>query len=124
MEGVDEPELLDGGQRGAVAELDRAGANPDGRGRGRGEGEDDGRGRAGHARVEVVLGEPVAGVAEALGLAGKVDAVAQGLGGGAAGGDGHEVEDGERRGGHGGSPGAASPRGVRCMTRGRRAGGS
>ena len=54
------PELLDGGQRGAVAELDRAGTNPDGRGRGRGEGEDYGRGRACDARVEVVLGEPVA----------------------------------------------------------------
>ena len=39
-----------------------------------------GRG-AGHAGVEVVLGEPVPGVAEALGRLGEVDAVPQGLGG-------------------------------------------
>jgi hypothetical protein len=36
---------------------------------------------AGHAELEVVLGEPVASVAEPFGLPGQVDAVPQGLGG-------------------------------------------
>jgi hypothetical protein len=72
----------------------------DRRGRSRGEGEDDSWRGAGGAGVEVVLGEPVAGVAEAFCVPGQVDAVAQCLGCGAAGSDGHQVEHGERRGGH------------------------
>ena len=44
------------------------------RGRGGDEGDDDGRRGAGDAGVEVVLGEPVAAVAEPLGLPGEVDA--------------------------------------------------
>ena len=79
MQRVEQPELLDGGQRGAVPELDRAGAEPDGGGRGGGQRQHHGRGGAGHAGVEVVLGEPVAAVAEPLGLPGEVDAVAQRL---------------------------------------------
>ena len=62
---VDQAELLDRGQGGAVAELHGTGAEPDGGGRGGGQREDDGGRGAGHARIEVVLGEPVAGVPEA-----------------------------------------------------------
>jgi len=70
VQGVDEAEFLHGGQRGAVTHLDRAGSDPDRRGRGGGQGQDNGRGGPGEARVEMVLGEPVPGVAEALGRLG------------------------------------------------------
>ncbi len=95
MEGVDEAELLDRGQGGAVAELHGAGAEPDGGGGGGRQGQDDRRGRARHPGVEMVFGEPVAGVSEAFGLPGEVDGVAQGLGGGRAGRDRHQVQDAE-----------------------------
>ena len=120
---VDQAELLDRGQRGAVAELDRAGAEPDRGGGGGGQREHHRGGGAGDAGVEVVLGEPVAGVAEALGLLGEVDAVAQRLGGGGAGGDRHEVEDGERGGGHG-APFLASRRAAAAPWRPQAHGGS
>src|SRR6185437_10541159 len=93
---VEQTELLDGGQRGTVPHLHRAGTEPDGRGGGRGEGERDGRRGARDAGVEVVLGEPVAGVAETFGLPREVDAVAQRLGGVGPGGDRDQVEDGQR----------------------------
>ena len=44
-----------------------------------------------------MLGHPVAGEAEPVGEAREVDAVAQRLRAGDAGGDGREIEDGERR---------------------------
>src|SRR4051812_22600101 len=47
-----------------------------------------------------MLGQPVADVAQRIGMTGEVDAVAQGGGGSGAGGDDGEVEDGERD--HGG----------------------
>ena len=47
---VEQAELLDGGQRGAVAELHGAGAEPDGGGGGGGQGQDDGGRGAGDAR--------------------------------------------------------------------------
>ncbi|GAA2647080.1 hypothetical protein GCM10010425_66350 [Streptomyces spororaveus] len=104
MQRVDQAELLDRRQRGAVPELHRAGAEPDGRGRGGGQREHDRRGGPGDPRIEVVLGEPVAGIAELLGLPGEIDAVPQGLGGGGTGGDGDEVEDPEGDAGHGRTP--------------------
>src|SRR6185312_17072610 len=86
----------------AVPHLHRAGTEPDGGGRARREGQDD-RGRgAGDTRVEVVLGEPETGVAEALGLLREVDAVAQRLPGGRPGGDRDKVKDGQRGAGHAG----------------------
>ncbi len=97
---VDQAELLYGRQRRAVPELHRAGAEPDGRGSGGGQREHDGRGGPGHPGIEVVLGEPVAGVAELLGPPGEIDAVPQGLGGGGTGRDGDEVEDPEGDAGH------------------------
>ena len=102
MQGVDEAELLDRRQRGTMAELDRARADPDGGRGGRGQREHDRRGGAGHAGVEMVLGQPVPGVAESLGLPGQVDAVAQRLAGRAARRDRDQVEHGERGGGHDG----------------------
>ena len=92
---VDQAELLDRGQGGAVAHLDRTRSDPDRRGRGGGQGQYDGRRGAGDAGVEVVLGEPVPGVAEALGRLRQVDAVPQGLGGGRTRADRHQVENGE-----------------------------
>ena len=76
---VEQAELLDDRQRGAVPHLHRAGTEPYRRRGGRGQGEHHGRGRARDARVEVVLGDPVAGVAERLGLPRQVHAVAQRL---------------------------------------------
>ena len=100
VQGVDQAELLDRRQGGAVAELHGAGSDPDRPGRRGGQGQDD-RGRGpGHAGVEVVLGVPVPRVAESLGVLGQVDAIAEGLGGGRARGDRHQVEHGERGGGH------------------------
>lgn len=94
----DEAELLDGGQRRAVGELDPGGAEPDALGGARDEGDEDRRGRAGDTRVEVVLGEPVAPVAEPFRLPGEVDGVAHGFGDGRAGADRDEVAgDDERR---------------------------
>ena len=80
VQGVEQAELLDCGQRGAVPHLHRTGAEPDRRRGFGGQGQDDRRGGAGHAGIEVMLGEPVAGVAEPFGLLGQVDAVAQRLG--------------------------------------------
>src|SRR5690606_40312918 len=60
------------------------------------QGEEHGRGRAGHAGGEVVLGHPVAAVAELLGPAGQVEGVAQGLARRASRHDRGEVEDGQR----------------------------
>lgn len=71
VQGVDQAELLDGVQRGAVAELYGSGAEPDRGGRGGRQREHDRRGGARHPGVEVVLGEPVAGVAQLLGALGR-----------------------------------------------------
>ena len=69
----------------------------------------DGRGGAGHPRIEVMLGEPVPGVAEPLGGLGQVDAVAQRLRGGRTRADRHQVEHGERGAGHDAASATAWP---------------
>ena len=71
-------------------------------------------GRTGHAVHVVVLGDPVAAVAPGFGVAGEVEAVAQGRGGVAAFDDGGEVEDGKRCHGphHAASPSSPAPRGL------------
>ena len=60
---------------GVVAHLHGAGADPDAVGGRRHQADDERRGGAGHARVEVVLGHPVAAVAGGLGAPGQVDRV-------------------------------------------------
>ena len=78
---VEDAELLDDRQRRVVAHLHGAGADPDALGGGGDEGDDQRRRRAGDARVEVVLGDPVAAVAGGLGAPGEVDGVGEGLAG-------------------------------------------
>jgi hypothetical protein len=93
---VKQAELLDGGQGGAVPHLHRPGAEPDRRRRGGGQRQHHGRGGAGHPRVEMVLGEPVASVAEPFGLLGQVDAVPQRLGRVRPGRDRDQIQDRQR----------------------------
>ena len=59
-------------------------------------GDDDRGGGAGDARHVVVLGEPVAVEAEALGMAGEIERVGERLAGGATGDDRRQVENGKR----------------------------
>ncbi len=59
------------------------------------QGQHQGWGGAGHAGIEMVLGDPVAQVAEVLGPSGQVEARAQRVGGGATGRDRYEIEYGE-----------------------------
>ena len=75
VERVEEAELLDDRQRGVVAHQHGARADPDALGRRRHQADDQRRSGAGHARVEVVLGHPVAAVAGGLGAPGEVDGV-------------------------------------------------
>ncbi len=97
VDGVEQREVLHQRQHRAVPGLQRRGAQPDGPGP-RGHQRQDDRGRdADHPGVEVVLGHPVAGVAEGLGLLGEVGAAGERLRGRAPGGDGHQVEDRQRR---------------------------
>ncbi len=93
---VEQSELLDDRERGAVPELDAGRADPDVRRRGGDERDHDRRRHAGHSRVEVVLRKPVPLVPEAFGLTGQVDGVAEGLGRGRPGRDGHQIQDRER----------------------------
>jgi hypothetical protein len=67
---VEQSELLDRGQGGAMPHLHRPGAEPDRRRRGGGQSQHHGRGGAGDTGVEMMLGEPAAGVAEPFGLLG------------------------------------------------------
>ena len=88
-------ELLGDDQRRMVGQHDAAGADADGR-RAAGDMADDHRGGgAGDARHVVVLGEPVAGEAPALGMAGEIERVGERLGGAAASDDGRQIENGE-----------------------------
>ena len=104
-------ELLGDDQRRVVGQHDAAGADADGR-RAGGDMADHHRGRgAGDAGHVVVLGQPVAAVAQALGMPGEVEGVAQGLAGVAALDDRREVEDGE--GDHPGNIAARAPAGAR-----------
>ena len=93
---VEQSELLDDRERGAVPELDAGRADPDVRRRGGDERDHDRRRHAGHSRVEVVLRKPVPLVPEAFGLTRQVHGVAEGLGHGRAGRDGHQIQDRER----------------------------
>jgi len=94
-EGFQRTELLGHHERRMVRQHDAAGADADGRGSTRDMSDDDSRGRAGNARNVVVFGQPEALVAPALGVARQIEAVDEGLGGGATGGDRREIENGE-----------------------------
>ena len=96
MKGVQRAELLGDDQGRVVGQHDAAGADADGLGRRRHRADDD-RGRgAGDARHVVVLGQPEALVAEALGVAGQVEGVGQRLRDVGALGHRGEVENGKR----------------------------
>ena len=82
-------------QRRVVADDRRSGADPDARGRGGDRGEQDVRGGAGDTRIQVVLGEPVPGVAELFGALRERDARAQPVGRGLTLAERREVEDRE-----------------------------
>ena len=88
-------ELLCNDQRRMVGQHDAASTDADGRGAG-GDMADDDRGRgARDARHVVVLGQPVAVVAEPLGMACEIERVPQRLAGGAAFRHGREIENGK-----------------------------
>ena len=63
-----------------MTELHAPGADPDLAGRAGDQADHDGGVGAGHPGIEVVLGEPVAVVAEPFGVLGQVDRVADGVG--------------------------------------------
>ena len=92
-QGGQRPELLGDDQRRVVGQHDAAGADSDRRGSGADERQGHGRRRAGDAGHVVVLGHPEAMIAEPLGVPRQVQAVAQGLPGVAAFGDGREIEN-------------------------------
>ncbi len=80
MERGERAELLGNDQRRVVGQHDAAGADADGRGAGGDMADDDGGRGAGDARHVVMLGEPVAVVAEPLGMAGEIERVPQAIG--------------------------------------------
>ena len=96
VERLEGAELFGDGERGVVGEHHTAGADPQG-GRGVGQvGDQDRRGGAGDAGHVVVLGHPVAGVAESLDVLRQLDRVGERLGGSGARGHGCQIEDGQR----------------------------
>jgi hypothetical protein len=80
-----------------VLEHDATGADADGGGGGRDAGDEDLGGGAGEAGGIVVLGEPVAGVAETLGELGEFDGFLERVAGGAAGADRGLIEDAKKQ---------------------------
>ncbi len=98
-QGLQHPEALGHHQRRVVRQHDPARADPEVAGRGGDLADHDLGGRARHVGQGVVLGEPVAPVAEAVDVAGERQGVVQGPRRGGLGADEGEVEDGER--GHG-----------------------
>ena len=100
IEGFERAELLGDLERGVVGEHDAAGADADRGGVVGDIGDENGGGGGGDAGDVVVLGEPVAGVAEAFGVLGEVAGVLEGVGGGGTCENGGEVEEGEGNGGH------------------------
>ncbi len=78
IERLERAELLGDHQRGMVGQHDAAGADADGRGAAGDVADDDRRGRAGDAAHVVVLGQPVAAIAQPLGVPGEVERVAEG----------------------------------------------
>ncbi len=99
-------ELLGDDQRGVVRQHDAAGADADGLRRGGELADDDGGGGAGDADHVVMLGDPVAGVAEGFRMAGEVDRGAQRIARLLPFAHGNEVENGD---GDHGSLGLGSP---------------
>jgi hypothetical protein len=91
-ERLERPELLRDQEGRVVRQHDAAGADPDGPGPGGNMADHDRRRRARHRRHVVVLGEPIALVAEPLGVPGQVQRIPQRLAGAAALDDGREVE--------------------------------
>ena len=100
-------ELLGDDQRRVVGQHDAARADANGRGAGRDMGDHHRGRRTRDARHVVMLGEPVAVVAEALGMARQIERVLQRLGDIAAFGNRREIEYG--KGGHGALPGIEFP---------------
>ena len=95
VEGGEDAELLGHLERAVVREHHAAAADPDAA-RPRGDlGDEDLRRGGGEHRGRVVLGDPVARVAELLGELGEVERVAKRVGAGGALGDRRLVEDGE-----------------------------
>ena len=94
-QGFQRAELLGNHQGGMVGQHDAAGPDPNPGGAGCDVADHHGGGRAGDSRHAVVLGQPVAPVAQGFRVAGQIQGIAQGLAGIAAAGDGGEVEDGE-----------------------------
>lgn len=94
-QGGQRAELLGDDQRRMVGQHDAAGADADGFGAAGNMGDDHGCGGAGNARHVVVLGQPVALVAQPLGMAGKIERVGQRLRCIAAFDDWRQVENGQ-----------------------------
>ena len=86
-------ELLGDQQRGVVRQHDAAGAEADAACAMGDMGQGDGGGGAGDPWHVVVLGHPVARIAQRLGMAGEVGGIAQRLAGVATFGHGREVEN-------------------------------
>ena len=100
---VERAELLGDHQRRVIGEHDAPGPDPDAAGR-RGDVPDHHRGRgAGDARHAVMLGHPVAGESQCLGMAGEIGRIGERLADGTAFDDGDEIE--ERIGCHAGQMG-------------------
>ena len=89
-------ELFGDHQRRVVRQHDAAGADADMAGPGRDMGERHGGRRAGDARQIVMLGHPIAPVAQRLDMAREVERVAQRLAGIAALDDRRQIENGKR----------------------------
>ena len=96
LQGLQHPELLGDDEGRVVGQHHATGAQPDGRGLGRHPGQQDGGRRAGDARHRVVLGHPVAPVAEPFDLASQAKGGGQGIGRRRPLGHRGEVEDRER----------------------------
>ena len=94
-ERLQHPELLGDDQRGVVGQHHTAGAEADGRRLARHPGQEHGGRRRGDARHRVVLGDPVAPVAEALDLPGEAQGAGQRVGGRGARAHRGQVEDGQ-----------------------------
>ena len=95
MECCERAELFGDDQRRVVGQHDATRADADGRGAGGDMADDDGGRGTRDARHVVMFGEPVAVVAEPLGVAGEVERVLQRLADGAAFRYGREIEDGK-----------------------------
>ncbi len=96
MDGVEDAELLDDGERRVVSHQDRARTDPQRAGRVGDQRDQQGGRGAGDARIEMVLGEPVALVPGGLGSLRELDRVGDRLAGGRPARNRNEIEDGQR----------------------------